>query len=118
MIRLQTGFYLHGFGPLKLQPPPRTAVGRARRQAKGPRPRTLALPTGDLHPPHGVRHPFSAYDLAADKLYGHINSKNHITFLEFCRYLRSLCPPETRIAIVPDNFSPRLTTQKDTRIGG
>ncbi|WP_020124774.1 transposase, partial [Streptomyces canus] len=35
----------------------------------------------------------------------------------FCRYLRSLYPPEIRIAIVLDNFSPHLTTKKDTRVG-
>jgi DDE superfamily endonuclease len=38
-------------------------------------------------------------------------------FLEFCRYLRSLYPPATRIAIICDNFSPHLTTAKDARVG-
>lgn len=38
-------------------------------------------------------------------------------FLEFCRYLRSLYPPKIRIAIVLGNFSPHLTTKKDTRVG-
>jgi hypothetical protein len=38
-------------------------------------------------------------------------------FLEFCRYLRSLYPATTRIAIVCDNFSPHLNTAKDNRIG-
>jgi transposase len=38
-------------------------------------------------------------------------------FLEFCRYLRSLYPPEIRIAIVCDNFSPHLTTRKGKRVG-
>ena len=37
--------------------------------------------------------------------------------LEFCRYLRSLYPPQTRIAIICDNFSPHLTTRKDKRVG-
>jgi hypothetical protein len=36
---------------------------------------------------------------------------------QFCRYLRSLCPPATRIAIICDNFSPHLTTAKDPRVG-
>jgi transposase len=31
--------------------------------------------------------------------------------------LRSLYPPKTRIVIVLDNFSPHLTTKKDTRVG-
>ena len=36
-----------------------------------------------------------------DKIYGHIKAnKNRTTFLVFCRYLRSLYPPEVRIAIV------------------
>ena len=37
--------------------------------------------------------------------------------LEFCRYVRSLYPSATRIAIVCDNFSPHLSTAKDTRVG-
>jgi hypothetical protein len=53
-----------------------------------------------------VRHLFAAYDLAKDKLYGHIKpTKNHTKFLEFCRYLRGLYPARVRIAIVCDNFS-------------
>nr|WP_231981863.1 MULTISPECIES: transposase [unclassified Streptomyces] len=31
--------------------------------------------------------------------------------------MRSLYPPTMRIAIVLDNFSPHLTTKKDTRVG-
>ena len=38
-------------------------------------------------------------------------------FLEFCRYLRSLYPLTTRIAIICDNFSPHLTTATDSRVG-
>jgi transposase len=54
----------------------------------------------------------------ADKLYGHIKAdKKRTTFLAFCRYLRSLYPPEVRIAIVMDNFSPHLSTKKDSRVG-
>ena len=33
------------------------------------------------------------------------------------RYLRTLHPPEVRIAIVLDNFSPHLSTVKDPRVG-
>ncbi len=66
----------------------------------------------------GVRHLFAAYELGEDKLYGHIKPrKNRTRFLEFCRYLRSLRPPNVRIAIVCDNFSPHLTTRKDKRVG-
>jgi transposase len=66
----------------------------------------------------GVRHLMAAYDLNQDKIYGHIKTKkDRTTFLEFCRYLRSLYPPGVRIAIVLDNFSPHLSTQRDTRVG-
>jgi hypothetical protein len=42
-----------------------------------------------------------------DILYGHVKAnKKRTTFLAFCRYLRSLYPPEVRIAIVLDNYSP------------
>ena len=51
-------------------------------------------------------------------MYGHVKvNKNRTTFLAFCRYLRSLYPPEVRIAIVMDNFSPHLSTRKDQRVG-
>ncbi|MGN9786156.1 hypothetical protein ACTMTF_32335 [Nonomuraea sp. ZG12] len=36
---------------------------------------------------------------------------------EFCRYLHSLYPPQTRIASVGDNFSPHLTTPRCQRDG-
>jgi transposase len=102
------------FGPLNLQPHPgrqwackggRGHVRRRRRRATFTR-------------PHGVRHLFAAYDLKADKLYGHVKKrKRRGEFLEFLRYVRSLHPPDTRIAIVLDNFSPHLTTRTDTRVG-
>ncbi len=65
----------------------------------------------------GVRHLMAALDLRTDKIYGHVKlNKNRTTFLAFCRYLRSLYPPEVRIAIVLDNFSPHLSTKKDQRV--
>ncbi len=75
-------------------------------------------PTGHLHTHHGVRHLFAALDLRTDKMYGHVKlNKNRTTFLAFCRYLRSLYPPEVRLAILLDNFSPHLSTKKDQRVG-
>jgi transposase len=66
----------------------------------------------------GVRHLFAALDLKRGRLYGHIKPiKKRTRFLEFCRYLRTLYPPEVRIAIVCDNFSPHLTTKRCRRIG-
>lgn len=51
-------------------------------------------------------------------LYGHIKPvKRRTQFPEFCRYLRTLYPPNTRIAIVCDNFSPHLTTKRCQRVG-
>ena len=60
----------------------------------------------------------AAYDLNADKMYGHVKTtKDRTRFLEFCRYLRTLYPPNVRIAIVLDNFSPHLSTKVDSRVG-
>jgi transposase len=105
------------FGPLNLQPHPgrhwaeRDANGALR---VGPRRRMGATFTR----PHGVRHLLAAYDLSTDKLYGHVKSKKGRTdFLAFCRYIRTLHPPQVRIAIVLDNFVPHLSTKADTRVG-
>ena len=46
-----------------------------------------------------------------------VKKKDRTAFLAFCRYLRSLHPPEVRIAIVLDNFSPHRSTKNDTRVG-
>ncbi len=49
----------------------------------------------------------AGYDLSTDRLDGHVvPRKGRTEFLAFARYLRSLHPPEVRIAIVLDNFSP------------
>jgi hypothetical protein len=66
----------------------------------------------------GVRHLLAAYELGEDKLFGHVKPrKTRTRFLEFCRYLRSRYPATARIAIVCDNFSPHLSTAKDSRVG-
>jgi hypothetical protein len=66
----------------------------------------------------GMRHVFTAYELGEDKLLGHVKPrKTRARFLEFCRYLRTLYPPSTRIAIICDNFSPHLSTARDGRVG-
>jgi transposase len=113
-------FCMDEFGPLNLLPRPgkqwapviekgaaKTTEGPRRRRRRATFLRT-----------RGVRHLMSAYDLNEDKIYGHIKTKKDRTvFLEFCRYLRSLYPLNIRIAIVLDNFSPHLSTKKDTRVG-
>ena len=102
------------FGPLNLQPHP----GRqwASRGGRGAHPRRRRRATYTR--PHGVRHMFGAYDLARDRPYGHVKArKGRTQSLEFCRYLRVLYPPEVRIALVLDNFSPHLSTRTDPRVG-
>ncbi|MFJ9583837.1 IS630 family transposase [Streptomyces acidicola] len=110
-------FCLDEFGPLNLQPHPgrqwAARGGLHKEPDREPRPRRRATYTR----PHGVRHLFAAYDLAKDKLYGHIKkTKNRSKFLEFCRYLRTLHPPTVRLAIVCDNYSPHLTTKRCRRV--
>ena len=95
------------FGPLNLQPRPgrqwAAIGGKGKEPGRAPRRRLRATYTRTA----GVRHLFAAYDLAEDKMYGHIKPrKTRTRFLEFCRYLRTLYPPDARIAIICDNFSP------------
>jgi transposase len=111
-------FCMDEFGPLNLQPRPgrqwTDVSGKSKDLDREPRPRMRATYTRT----QGVRHLFAAFDLGKDKMYGHIKKrKRRGEFLEFCRYLRSLYPPDVRIAIVSDNFSPHLTTKKDQRVG-
>ena len=107
------------FGPLNLLPRPgkhwAPMIVKGEESSAGPRRRRRRATYTRTK---GVRHLMAAYDLNQDKIYGHIkHKKDRTTFLEFCRYLRSLYPPNVRIAIVLDNFSPHLSTQKDDRVG-
>src|SRR5215218_860745 len=105
---------LDEFGPLNLQPHPGRRWARRADCAGARRRRRRAT----YKRPHGVRHLLAAYDLSRDRLYGHIKTrKGRTEFLAFCRYLRSLYPPEIRLAFVLDNFSPHLTTKTDGRVG-
>jgi len=111
-------FCLDEFGPLNLQPRPghqwARRAGAAREPGEPPRSRRRAT----YHRTGGIRHLFGALDLTAGKMYGHVKRhKKRAQFLEFCRYLRSLYPPQVRIAIICDNYSPHLTTRKDKRVG-
>jgi transposase len=106
------------FGPLNLQPHPGkqwAPIAAGKGDQSSPRRRRMRA---TYTRPNGVRHLMAGYDLSTDRLYGHIVAKkNRTAFLAFCRYLRSLHPPEVRIAIVLDNFSPHLSTNKDQRVG-
>jgi hypothetical protein len=100
-------FCVDEFGPLNLQPRPgrqwAAVSGKGREPGREPRPRMRAACTRT----EGVRHLFAACELGEDKLFGHIKPrKTRGRFLEFCRYLRTLYPPQVRIAIICDNFSP------------
>jgi transposase len=111
-------FCVDEFGPLNLQPRPgrqwAAVSGKGKEPRRSPRRRMRAT----YHRTEGVRHLLAAYELGEDKLFGHVKPrKTRTRFLEFCRYLRSLYPPATRIAIVCDNFSPHLSTRKDHRVG-
>ena len=106
------------FGPLNLQPHPGkqwAPVAAGRGDSDQPRRRRRRA---SYTRPHGVRHLMAGYDLSTDRLYGHVVTKKGRTeFLAFVRYLRSLHPPQVRIAIVLDNFSPHLSTKTDRRVG-
>jgi hypothetical protein len=66
----------------------------------------------------GVRDLLAAYDLNRDRLYRHVKPvKGRTQFLAFCHYLRSLYPAHIRIAINCANFSPHLSTKRDSRVG-
>jgi hypothetical protein len=63
-----------------------------------------------------VRHLFAATSWAKTNCTGTSSRAEPLSVPEFCRYLRSLYPPDVRIAIICDNFSPHLTTRKDKRV--
>jgi transposase len=97
------------FGPLNLFPRPgkqwAPMIVKGEASTKGPRRRRRRA---TYTRKEGVRHLMAAYDLNQDKIYGHIKTKkDRTTFLEFCRYLRTLYPLDVRIAIVMDLCRPR-----------
>ena len=95
---------LDEFGPLNLRPQPGG-------QGWAPRAKPKRIRATDTRP-HGVRHLIAAYDVGADRLYGHIKQrKGRVEFLQFCRSVRSLYPAEIRLHFVLDNFSPISATR-------
>jgi transposase len=111
-------FCMDEFGPLNLQPHPGkqwAPVAAGKGDPGSPRRRRMRA---TYTRPNGVRHLMAGYDLSTDRLYGHVvKKKDRTAFLAFVRYLRSLHPPEVKIAIVLDNFSPHLSTKIDQRVG-
>jgi hypothetical protein len=60
---------------------------------------------------------FAAYDLATDRLYGHVkNPKPAPSSSPSADICAVLYPIGVRLAIVCDNFSPHLTTKKCRRV--
>ncbi len=112
-------FSMDEFGPLNLLPREgkqwAPVVSRSKKGSTGSPRRRRRRAT--YRRTQGVRHLFAALDMNRDWIFGHVKAtKNRTTFLGFCRYLRSLYPPEVRIAIVLDNYSPHLSTNKDDRV--
>ena len=106
------------FGPLGLQPRPGRQWAPISGNAKEPGREPRRRPRATYNRTGVVRHLFAAYDLGRDRLYGHIKPrKTRTRSLEFCTYLRTLYPREIRIALVVDNFSPHLSTERDRRVG-
>ncbi len=105
------------FGPLNLQPHPgRQWAPVAAGKADSPSPRRRRR-RATYKRPNGVRHLLAAYDLSTDKLYGHVKArKGRTEFVAFLRYVRTLYPPEVRLGIVLDNFSPHLMAKRDQRV--
>jgi len=105
------------FGPLNLQPHPGKQWAPVGTAGGGQSPPRRRRRRATYTRPNGVRHLMAGYDLSTDRLYGHVTTKKgRSEFLAFMRYLRSLHPPEARIAIVLDNFSPHLSTKNDQRV--
>ena len=104
------------FGPLNIMPRPGRHWAPAAEQRRAGTKRRRRRAT--YHRTEGVRYLFGALDLGKDKLYGHVKArKRRGEFLSFCKYLRTLYPPEVRVGVVLDNFSPHLSTGKDRRVG-
>lgn len=91
------------FGPLELRP--QGGSNWSRRKHPDRLPATYTRP-------HGVRHLFAAYDLARDRLYGHIKRrKRWQEFLSFLKYIRKLYSKSWRLYLILDNFSPHRKSQ-------
>jgi transposase len=98
--------------------PPRPAVGRARRTAQGSRPRAEAPTAGDLHPRARGQAPVRRLGTGQGQaLRPHQANEEPHEVPGVLPLPAQPLPPKIRIAIVLDNFSPHLTTKKDTRVG-
>ena len=112
-------FCMDEFGPLNLMPHPGRQWAERGGKHKDPDREPRAAAPGDLQPP--ARGPAPVRRLRPGQgqaLRPHQeDARSRTQFLEFCRYLRTLYPPDVRIAIVCDNYSPHLTTKRCQRVG-
>jgi len=73
---------------------------------------------GPLYVAGKVQHLFAAYDIARDRLYGHLKTrKRRSEVLSFLRHLRSLYSHQRRIAIILDNTSTHVSTATNASVG-
>jgi transposase len=89
------------FGPLELRP----QAGQSWRPQGHPH----RLPATYTRP-HGVRHWLACYDLHADQLWGYLRPrKRGCEVLDVLRRIRRRYPPDQRLHVILDNFSPHRT---------
>jgi transposase len=82
------------------------------------RARMVLLSAHGMDVPGIARVAFTSEDRVRDVIRNfNADGKTRSRFLEFCRYLRSLYPVTTRIAVICDNYSPHLSTARDGRVG-
>jgi hypothetical protein len=93
-------------------------MGAHRRQEQGDRPRAAPPPPRHLPARRGSAAPVRRLRTGRGQtVRAHQAAQEPGEVPGVLRYLRSLCPPDVRIAIICDNFSPHLTTRKDKRVG-
>ncbi len=106
------------FGPLNLQPHPGKQWAPVATSGGGQSQPRRRRRRATYTRPNGVRHLMAGYDLSTDtplRARDHQEGPDRVPGL--LRYLRTLHPPDVRIAIVLDNFSPHLSTKNDPRVG-
>jgi transposase len=91
------------FGPLELRP----HGGCSWRPIRKPDRRRATY-----HRPHGVRHWLAFYDVHGDELWGYARPrKRRQETLDTLKRMRRRYPPEQRIHLILDNFSPHGTPE-------
>lgn len=91
------------FGPLEIRPQPGQSwrvIGKPERHR------------ATYHRLYGVRHWLAFYDVHADELWGYARPrKRHQEVLEVLKRMRNRYPPQLRIHLILDNFSPHKVAE-------